>query len=56
MVTKEDAKKAWQVIMTFSIANSDRQSVSKDDIGRSLQNAIITLNDYFTQDGKGENQ
>lgn len=49
MVSKEEAKNAWQVVISFSIARQNQQSFSKDDITISLQNAILTLNKYFME-------
>ena len=50
MVTKADAKKAWQTVMSFSMSHNNAQSFSKNDITQSMQNAIKVLNDYFTHD------
>lgn len=49
MITKDDAKKAWQTVMTFSMMHSDKDAISKKDIGLLMQKAIITLNDYFNE-------
>lgn len=52
MVTKKDAKAAWQTILAFSAAHNSKTSFSAADITKTMQDAIVILNDYFTEEDK----
>lgn len=48
MVTKEEAKQAWETIKSFSSQHLSK-TVSTDDITYKMQVAVITINEYFKQ-------
>lgn len=49
MVNKEEARNAWKTVMAFSMSNAGKSAFSKNDVTIGLQNAIMTLNEYFTE-------
>lgn len=51
MITKLEAKAAWQTIKSFSMMHtSDTYSV--DDVTVKVQKAVMTLEKYFEQEEK----
>ena len=48
MITKAEAKQAWQTITVYSMQHTSK-SFSVDDITYKVQNAVMLLNEYFNQ-------